>query len=207
MQGAPECPSRRLTPSFAGNRNFISIRWARHRPAVSVIPTVKLSRSAMRLFDAPIVEGQPHPKITLMIAHWRDLAPAPGVLPGRQHFDPIRVPTVLPNIWLLDVVRGARVRYRIRLVGGALVDAGAPMRPGVFLDELGEWIDPHHMNAIFDEVERSRLPNWRRGKPAIRHSRYISDLERVFLPFASDGQTIDLIMGITVFYRSDGEIY
>jgi hypothetical protein len=27
------------------------------------------------------------------------------------------------------------------------------------------------------------------------------------LPFAADGQTVDLIMGVTVFYRSDGQVY
>lgn len=158
-------------------------------------------------YDALVSSGQSHPKIAHMIAHWRELAPGPGLLPGRQHFDPIRVPALLPNIWLLDVVREARVRYRVRLVGGSLVDAGAPMRPGVFLDELGGLLNQQGINAIFDEVTRTRLPDWRRGKPTIRHSRYISNLERVFLPFATDGQTVDLIMGVTVFYRGDGESY
>ena len=113
--------------------------------------------------------------------------------------------SVLPNIWLLDVVRGADVRYRVRLVGGALADAGAPMQPGVFIDELPGQIE--HINALFDTVARERQPNWRRGKPTIQHSRFISSLERVFLPFATDGQTVDLIMGLTVFYRGDSESF
>ena len=157
-------------------------------------------------YNALIAEGRQHPKIVQMIGHWRDLAPAPGVLPGRQHFDPIRIPAMLPNIWLLDVVREARVRYRARLIGGALVDAGAPMRPGVFLDELGDRVDQKGIEATFEAVAREREPNWRRGKPTIRHARYISNLERVFLPFATDGKTVDLIMGFTVFYRGDGEV-
>jgi hypothetical protein len=158
-------------------------------------------------YDALTATGEPHPKITQMIAHWRAMAPAPGLLPGRQHFDPIRVPALLPNIWLMDVVREARTRYRIRLVGGALIDAGAPMRPGVFLDEIGELTDQVSVHATLDTLAVNRAPDWRRGKPFIRHTRYITNLERVFLPFATDGQMVDLIMGVTVFYRSDGQAY
>jgi hypothetical protein len=157
--------------------------------------------------EALTAAGLPHPKIAKMIAHWRELAPAPGALPGRQHFDPIRVPAMLPNIWLMDVVRAARIRYRVRLVGGALVDAGAPMRPSVFLDELGDRIDQEEGHATLDAMVRDRTPDWRRGKPVVRHTRYITNLERVLLPFAGDGQTVDLIMGVTVFYRTDGQVY
>src|SRR5690348_8213244 len=34
--------------------------------------------------------------------YWRSRHPAEGVLPGRQHFDPVDVPKLLPWIWLVD---------------------------------------------------------------------------------------------------------
>ncbi len=83
-------------------------------------------------------KATPNPRITRLIDYWRGLAPGPGLLPGRRHFDPMRVPDLLPNLWLIDVVRGTPNRYRYRLIGSALFDAGAPMRVGMFIDELGD---------------------------------------------------------------------
>ena len=61
-------------------------------------------------------QGEPHPRIARMIAYWREFAPGPGLLPGKQHFDPMRVPDLLPNLWLLEVVReGDTRRYRFRV--------------------------------------------------------------------------------------------
>ena len=69
----------------------------------------------------PMTATEPHPKIRRMIAHWESLAPGPGILPGRQHFDPIQVPDLLPHIWLIDVERGPMLRFRYRLLGTALI--------------------------------------------------------------------------------------
>ncbi len=151
--------------------------------------------------------GEPHPRIARMIAYWREIAPGPGLIPGKQHFDPIRVPDLLPNLWLLDVVReDGRLRYRFRLVGDALIDSGAPFRKGLFVDELGDRIDQVAAQAIHDGVVRSLQPGWRRGLPIVKHLKFIALLERVLLPLAEDGRTVDHILGMTVFYQMDGRV-
>ncbi len=148
----------------------------------------------------------PNPRIARLMEYWRDLAPGPGLLPARRHFDPMQVPDLLPNIWLIDVVRGTPNRYRYRLIGSALVDAGAPIRPGLFIDELGERIDQEAAFASFESVVSTGKPDWRRGAPIIRHLKFIAALERVLLPLAEDGQTVDVILGMTVFFMLDGRI-
>jgi len=150
-------------------------------------------------------DSTPHPRIARLIEYWRALAPGPGLLPGRRHFDPMRVPDLLPNIWLVDVVRGTPNRYRYRLLGSALYDAGAPMRVGLFVDELGDDIDQVAAHASFDGVVSTRQPDWRRGAPIIKHLKFIATLERVLLPLAEDGETVDIILGMTVFYLLDGK--
>ncbi len=151
----------------------------------------------------PDAGAEPHAKIRRVLDYWRGLAPAPGLLPGRQHVDPVDVPDLLPHLWLIDVVRGDRTRYRFRLIGGEILDAGAPMRRGMFLDELGERIDQAEAHGIFDAVLRDHLPDWRRGQSIITHSRYVASLERIILPLAADGRMVDMLLGATVFYRRE----
>ena len=152
------------------------------------------------------VDSTPNPRVVRLMEYWRDLAPGPGLLPGRRHFDPMRVPDLLPNIWLIDVVRGTPNRYRYRLIGSALTDAGAPIKPGMFIDELGERIEQDAAHAAFERVLNTRQPDWRRGPPIIKHLKFIATLERVLLPLAEDGETADVILGMTVFYLLDGKV-
>ena len=60
-----------------------------------------------------------HPKIRMLHDYWLNVAPAAALLPGRRAIDPLRIPKLLENIWLMDVV-GRPPRFRMRLVGGAM---------------------------------------------------------------------------------------
>jgi hypothetical protein len=156
--------------------------------------------------DKVAADRTPHPRIVRMIEHWRSLSPGPGLLPGRRLFDPLHVPDLLPNLWLVDVVRGTPNRYRYRLVGSALHEAGAPMRVGMFIDEMGDLTDQVAAHASYDGVVSSREPEWRRGKPILKHLQFIAELERVKLPLAEDGRNVDMILCMTIFYLMDGKI-
>lgn len=116
----------------------------------------------------------------------------------------MRVPDLLPNLWLVDVVRGTPNRYRYRVVGEAPPDAGAPMRAGMFIDEMGSLIDQVAAHKSYDEVVRTGQPEWRKGQPIVKHLKFVASLERVKLPLAEDGRTVDMILGMTVFYMLDG---
>lgn len=115
------------------------------------------------------VDSTPNPRVVRLMEYWRDLAPGPGLPPGRRHHDPMQVPDLLPNIWLIDVVRGTPNRYRYRLIGSTLTDAGAPIKPGMFIDELGERIEQDAAHAAF---ERVLLPLAEDGETADRHPRH-----------------------------------
>lgn len=149
----------------------------------------------------------PHPKIARMLDHWRSLAPAPGVLPGRQHFDPLQVPDLLAHIWLVDVERGPTLRFRHRLIGTALIEAGVPIRRGDYLDEIGNQPMREEVVGAFEGVVRDRRPDWRRGVPMVQHAKHVSELERILLPLAADGTKVDMLLGMTLFYWDDGRIY
>jgi hypothetical protein len=149
----------------------------------------------------------PHPKIARLIAYWQSLAPAPGLLPGRRHFDPVAVPELLPHVWLIDVEPGPPLRFRYRLIGTALIEAGAPMRKGDYFDEVRNQPARDEVTDMLEAVVRERQPNWRRGAPKVAHAKHVSQLERIVLPLASDGQTVDILLGMTLFYWDDGRVY
>jgi hypothetical protein len=156
-------------------------------------------------------DGEPpaeaHPRIVELIRHVQGLVPAPGLLPGRQHFDPVRVPKLLPHLWLVDVVREDPRRYRVRLVGGGLVDAGSPIRTGEFFTGVLTEEERSRSHAFFDRILADKHIDWRRGPSVLRHQRYIYALERVVIPLASDGQSVDMLMCMTLFYWQDGRVY
>jgi hypothetical protein len=162
-------------------------------------------RSLSSIDDPPPAEA--HPKIAEVIRHWQGLAPAPGLLPGRQHFDPIRVPQLLPHLWLVDVVPDDPRRFRTRLVGSAVVAARVPIRPGLFLSDVMTPEERLRAGDLFDRIVHQKHVDWRRGPSVLQHMEHIHSLERVMMPMAADGSSVDMLLCMTLFYWTDGRIY
>lgn len=140
-----------------------------------------------------------HPKVRAIYEYWRSVHPQSGGLPGRQHIDPVDIPTLLPNTWLIDVARNP-YRFRFRLVGTQVVDYAGE-------DNTGKWFHEQmpnfHPEVLIDVVETGK-PSWSRGRSKMRPERDYYELERVRLPLASDGKTVDMILSLTVFFDSEG---
>ena len=141
-----------------------------------------------------------HPKIRRVVEYWRKIHPAEGVLPGRQHFDPIDIPQLLPNVWLIDVSHDP-LRFRFRLLGTAVVEYAGE-------DNTGRWFDeamPNFNPRVFADVVETGLPSWARTRSRMRPYKEYRELERVRLPLARDGKTVDMILCLTVFYDKTGK--
>lgn len=141
-----------------------------------------------------------HPKVRAIHDYWRSKHPTGGGLPGRQHIDPIDIPQLLPNIWLIDVKRNP-YRFRFRLVGTLVVDYAGEDNTGKWFDERLPDFDP----SVFIDVVESGRPSWARGRSKMRPEKDYYELERVRLPLASDGVTVDMILSLTVFFDSQGK--
>jgi len=161
----------------------------------------------VRVERAPALDtARWHPRIARLYRYWLSIHPPAGGVPGRQHFDPVDVPELLPGIWLLDVQhRPFRLRYR--LVGTGIVEA-------VGREVTGQWLDqahPHLRNdaTFFERYRRAaeqKRPEWRKGKPRIWAHRDFGEIENLLLPLARDGATVDILLAFTVLYRPDGSI-
>jgi hypothetical protein len=144
-----------------------------------------------------------HPKAVAIHAYWKKLAPQSGVLPGRKHIDPIDIPSLLENIWLIDVV-GEPQRFRVRLIGENIRRLGNPVKPGDFLDQHLSDAAPAMADLRF--VVSERKPLWFRGSAELHHTTTMFELERLFLPLAADGTTVDMVLGFAVFYTLQGKL-
>jgi len=140
--------------------------------------------------------------VVALFDYWRSKAPREGVLPGRQHIDPIEIPRLLQYVWLLDVVDDPR-RFRVRLVGTALVQTGTPARTGDF---MADFMPPDKRQASLADLERvvqSREPWWFRGPVILRHNTFVQEVERIVLPLAADGRRVDMLLCLSVIQRAE----
>jgi hypothetical protein len=146
-----------------------------------------------------------HESIREMVAYWVRIHPETG-LPGRQHFDPLDIPRLLPNIRLLDVV-GRPPRFRIRLMGTQLREFFGAELTGKWLDEVFPNLEGSLTHTELLKTIEAKAPRWRRGQPALDIEKDFLDMERVYLPFARDGRTVDMILTYLLCIDGDGHYY
>ena len=137
------------------------------------------------------------PRILGLYGYWRTLAPSPGVLPGRKHFDPIDLPRLLRWIWLADVERDP-LAFLYRLTGSEFVIAMGAEYRGRCIGEA----DPDFMETPRGQhymAVAEGQTGYLRGRPVVYPYRNHSYLERFVLSLAKDGKTVDMLLGLTVF--------
>jgi hypothetical protein len=147
-----------------------------------------------------------HPRSRRFYRYWRSIHPRPGLLPGRQHFDPVEVPDLLAGIWLLDVLRSP-LRLRYRLCGTGMVGAVGRELTGLWLDEAspGTLITADCL-ARGRRLVQDGVPSWRKGPPRLWSHRDFDLVETLLLPLARDGRTIDMLCAHGVLYHPDGSV-
>jgi hypothetical protein len=148
--------------------------------------------------DAPPESADP--RVRELHRYWQQVHPPEGGLPGRQHIDPTAIPALLPFVWLADVFR-APLRFRYRLLG-------TEHRHVFGRDYTGWWLDEVH--AGFNEApayhqyvaaaEHGRV-GYRRGHTLVMLPTDYRSIERLMLPLARDGKTVDMLLAISLYQR------
>lgn len=86
----------------------------------------------MNSVNNPVLEDE---TLRLLAEHWRSLQGDKAV-PLRRDFDPMAIPTLLPDVYLVELIRPER-RFRYRLVGSRVAEKAGFDATGYYLDELG----------------------------------------------------------------------
>ena len=140
-------------------------------------------------------------RVRQLYQHWLGLHPAGGGLPGRQHLDPTTLPLpVLPFLWLADVQQ-VPLRFKYRLLGTEQVRI-------LGRDYTGHWIDEAHPNflgsaayAQFITAAERGAVGYRNGHTMIILPKDYRSMERLILPLARDGRTVDMLLAISVYHK------
>jgi len=147
------------------------------------------------------------PKIRALFDYWRSIHPAGagqgGPLPGRRHLDPIDIPELLPNIWMIDVLRSLQksdgLRFRFRLVGTEIVKFTGRDATGQALDAIYPDYPNTEAFRAHRAVAESGQPGYRKSGVLSNPGRNFVEAERLYLPLAEDGKTVDIILVMTLY--------
>lgn len=146
-----------------------------------------------------------HPKLARFFEYWLAIAPD-GRLPGRQHFDPLEIATIMPQVWMLDVVRrddGTR-RFRYRLAGTKEVETLQREVTGQWFDVVHRLDAEHPIYQRLADVVEHGVASYRKGLVGLTHEKDHRLVENCMLPFSAAGKTVDLIAACSILYYSDG---
>jgi hypothetical protein len=116
--------------------------------------------------------------------------------PTRRDIDPIEIPWALPFVWLCDYLPESQ-ELRYRLAGDAITTAYRRGLRGLSMKELAA---PSANRVIVERyVPVVEMPAIVYNKGLVYlHSRRPYAGERVALPLSSTGESVDMIIGLTV---------
>lgn len=142
--------------------------------------------------DLPMCDS----RIAQLYGYWLSLRPPPDLLPARHDMSPADIPRLLPWLWLTEVHRGRRFRYR--LVGTIHVDAFGANTTGRWYDDVHPLFRQSTAYPQFIAVaERGKIAFYR-GPPVYVIDAQWKTIERLILPLAQNGRDVDMLLGITV---------
>lgn len=124
--------------------------------------------------------------------------------PARQDLDPLGMKTALGGITIFEVHRNTpipgRLRFRYRLIGSDIVT-----RDG--FDLTGKWLDElplQQYRALL--TGRLQMLCAEPGPLLVRNKQFYDerwyDYEAIWLPLASDHQTLDMLMACQIFAKA-----
>lgn len=166
---------------------------------IDLAAAFQLSLTGMSTFEAArgVLTQARHPAVFACYKYWLEARARSGQeFPGRQHLDPVEMADFLQYTVLTDVVReGVHCRFRHRLVGTHFTELLGREVTEQFIEHMG-WLD------IFDDLYRrfsiavddKALVYGISAAPG--KDRAFMGFEHLTLPLASDGSTVDMLLGV-----------
>jgi hypothetical protein len=160
------------------------------------VPEIKADGGNVSTAD-PFADQLPWPEFRQLYAYWRARCDGDH-LPSRSDIDPLAFPALLPGIYLVDVIRtpgSQRLGFRFRLVGTAHLAINGIEITGLTVDEAFTGDHGRRAREAYEEVVASARPSLAIGARAAVGGRAHMVYDRLLLPLAGDGRTIDMLLG------------
>jgi len=171
-------------------------------------PAIPLDAASLR-FNATGAADGPEPQSPVLLAllrYWRSKCQPDWRLPARSDLDPLELRSLLPNIYLIDVLPGEepdRWRFRVRLLGEKHVEVYGPGLVGRVIDDVFPPAVAAEFNRLYAAVVRRRAPVMNHGRVSWLRNKEFLQYEGLHAPLASDGSSIDCIFGAGAFVGMD----
>jgi len=130
-----------------------------------------------------------------MLAYWNGLSEGHDV-PDRARFDPSRVPSLLPHLFMLEATPDGRWRYR--LMGTEIVERFGIDATGRYVDEFISGAYLERMNELFFRALSSRAPVHSASRYQVPDKEHLY-VERLMLPFTNGKDGCTIVLTIQVF--------
>jgi hypothetical protein len=155
-------------------------------------------------FDAPtVVPPITDARLNSALDYWRRQS-AGKAMARRGDIDPTDIPKLLPHVMLVEVRPSGRYRYR--LIGTENTEAHGMNATGRYLDEVLPGPEyKAHVLGLYDECVRSRRALYSEClfiSPQLRAPERHTKV--LFLPLSEDGENVNQILVIQVFFYIDG---
>lgn len=179
--------------------------------------------------DVAGLEAARHPDHRMLLDFWYASKPADG-LPTRDGFDPATFRSMLPRIAVIEPcrVRDGRVAqdsqdansgdstadgtgptegsFRYRLAGTEIVERAGRDPTGKTFDELYTGVYLETAKRTYEEIVVSREPHFSQRVFPIGDGTNELRYDRLILPFAKDGRTIDSFLLCIVVVEQTGTV-
>jgi hypothetical protein len=152
-------------------------------------------------FNSPLSTW--HPKVRRLYEYWIKLHPPSDALPGHQHFSADDIADVLPLVWILDVYRDP-LRFQYRFLGPLHARAMQRDLTGCRMDEVHPAFLKSYIYQHYVDLAKQARPSYRKGRARFGVDPELYEMERLLLPMAQNGQDIDMVLAITVYYDITG---
>jgi hypothetical protein len=165
---------------------FASITESQTRPSI-----------LMTTEPASFENSLPWPDLRQLHAYWRSKY-LNGRLPSRDAIEPGPVHKLLPRIYLVDVLRGPGSKslgFRFRLAGSEHFEINEIELTGLTIEQAFAPDKVDAVRAAYSEVVTSCRPLLTRKMASCVEDRNHIYFDRLLLPLASDGATVDMILG------------
>lgn len=136
-------------------------------------------------------------RLRALYDYWHALGVAAGGLPALPAFDPLRLPKLLPNLWILEVAPDTH-RFRMRLAGENI---NAIYRRNIAGQYFNDVFQPQELALVIERYTRAL------ATPDIMHAvgtvyvaaGRLSQGERLALPMLGRSGLTDTMLGATFY--------
>ncbi|MDX1738304.1 MAG: PAS domain-containing protein [Alphaproteobacteria bacterium] len=135
-----------------------------------------------------------HPKITKIFELWLSKT-SDGHLPSRKEFDPLEMVDLLPYIFMVDKNSPTK-EFRYRLIGTEEVLFRGNDPTGKLVREACAAENVDDVLEKYEYLFREKKPIYNLCRFDGR--RHIVEDQAVFLPLATDGSTVDMVLGLGI---------